>query len=87
MRANRAYHLIVSRAGHEPAFLADPSRVDRIEVVSVDDGEVVLYWNVPAKLASRLLKQLREDLVALEAEAFIDKWIGADAEDLFRPPR
>jgi hypothetical protein len=44
---------------------------------------VVLFWNVPAKLASRLLKQLREDLVALEAEAFIDKWIGADAEDLF----
>jgi hypothetical protein len=63
--------------------MADPGRVDRIEVVSVDDGEVVLFWNVPAKLASRLLKQLREDLVALEAEAFIDKWIGADAEDLF----
>jgi hypothetical protein len=62
--------------------MADPGRVDRIEVVSVDDGEVVLFWNVPAKLASRLLKQLREDLVALEAEAFIDKWIGADAEDL-----
>lgn len=83
MRANRAYHLIVSRAGHQPAFLADPSRVDRIEIVSVEDGEVVLYWNVPAKRASRLLKELREDLVALDAEAFIDKWIGADAEDLF----
>lgn len=83
MRANRAYHLIVSRAGHEPVFMADPSRVDRIEVVSVDDGEVVLYWNVHAKLASRLLKLLREDLAQLDAEAFIDKWIGADAEDLF----
>lgn len=83
MKANRLYHLIVSREGREPAFLSDPGRTDRIEVVSVDDGEVVLFWNVPAKLASRLLKQLREDLVALEAEAFIDKWIGADAEDLF----
>ena len=83
MRANRAYHLIVSRAGHEPAFLADPNRLDRIEVVSVDDGEVVLYWTVNAKLASRLLKQLREDLVALDAEEFFDKWVGADAEDLF----
>lgn len=83
MRANRAYHLIVSREGREPAFLADPARIDRIEVVSVDDGEVVLYWNVQAKLASRLLKLLREDLVALDAEQFIDKWIGADAEDLF----
>ena len=83
MRANRAYHLIVSRDGHEPAFMADPGRLDRIEVVSIDDGEVVLYWNVNARLASRLLKQLREDLVALDSEAFIDKWIGADAEDLF----
>jgi hypothetical protein len=63
--------------------MADPDREDRIEVVSVDDGEVVLYWHVHARLASRLLKELREDLVALEAEAFIDKWIGADAEDLF----
>jgi hypothetical protein len=83
MRANRAYHLIVSRDGHEPAFMADPGRLDRIEVVSIDDGEVVLYWNVNARLASRLLKHLREDLVALDSEAFIDKWIGADAEDLF----
>jgi hypothetical protein len=83
MRANRAYELIVSREGHEPAFLADPNRRDRIEVVSIDDGEVVLYWNLQAKLASRLLKELREDLVALDAEQFIDKWIGADAEDLF----
>jgi hypothetical protein len=83
MRANRAYRLIVSRAGIEPAFLADAKRLDRIEVVSVDDGEVVLYWAVEAKLASRLLKELREDLVALEASEFIDKWIGADAEDLF----
>ena len=83
MRANRAYELIVRRGGREPAFMSDPNRTDRIEVVSVDDGEVVLYWHVHAKLASRLLKELREDLVALDAEEFIDKWIGADAEDLF----
>ena len=83
MKANRAYQLIVTRDGHEPAFMADPRRLDRIEIVSIDDGEVVLYWNVAPRLASRLLKQLREDLVALDAEAFIDKWIGADAEDLF----
>ncbi|HLY49213.1 MAG TPA: hypothetical protein VKR21_08455 [Solirubrobacteraceae bacterium] len=83
MRANRAYRLIVSRAGIEPAFLADVKRQDRIEVVSVEDGEVVLYWAVEPKLASRLLKELREDLVTLEAADFIDKWIGADAEDLF----
>jgi hypothetical protein len=83
VRANRAYELIVSRGGLEPAFLAPEDRLDRIEVVSVDDGEVLLYWTVPAKLASRLLKELRADLVALGADEFIDKWVGADAEDLY----
>lgn len=83
MRANRAYELIVSRGGLEPAFLADEERHDRIEVVSVDDGEVALFWNLPVKLAARLLKELRADLIELEAEEFFDKWVGADAEDLF----
>lgn len=83
MRANRAYELTVSRDGIEPAFLATDERLDRIEVVSIDDGEVTLYWDVPAKVASRLVKELRVDLAALDAEEFIDKWTGADAEDLF----
>lgn len=83
MRANRAYELIVSRGGIEPAFLADDDRLDRIEVVSVDDGEVALYWELHAKLAARLLRELRADLAALDAEEFFDKWVGADAEDLF----
>jgi hypothetical protein len=83
MKANRAYELIVSREGLEPAFMADAKRRDRVEVVSVDDGEVILYWALEPKLASRLLRELRQDLVGLDAEAFIDKWIGADAEDLF----
>ena len=81
MRANRAYQLIVSRGGREPAFLSDPSRTDRIEVVSVDDGEVILYWNVAAKQASKLLKLLRADLASLDADEFFDKWLDADAED------
>jgi hypothetical protein len=78
MKANRAFHLIVSREGLEPAFLADPHRLDRIEVVSIDDGEVVLYWDLPAKQASKLLKALRADLVGLEAAEFIATWEGAD---------
>jgi len=65
VRANRAFHLIVSREGIEPAFLADRDRLDRIEVVSVDDGEVILFW---------------ENLVALEADEFLAKWDGMDAE-------
>jgi hypothetical protein len=78
MRANRAYHLIVSRAGLEPAFLAGPERIDRVEVLSIEDGEVVLYWELPAKRATRLLKALRSDLVALDAEEFIARWGGLD---------
>ena len=83
MRANRAYQLIVSRGGLEPAFLADEERTDRVEVVSLEDGEVAFFWELPAKLAARLLKELRADLIGLEADEFFDKWVGADAEDLF----
>jgi len=79
MKANRAFELIVSRGGIEPAFLADRDRLDRIEVVSIDDGEVVLYWDLPAKDASRLLKALRADLAGMDVEAFIATWEGADA--------
>jgi hypothetical protein len=80
MKANRAFHLIVSREGLEPAFLADPDRLDRIEVVSIDDGEVTLFWEVPPKDASKLLRALRADLIGLEADEFFDKWAGADVE-------
>ena len=81
MRANRAYELIISRGGREPAFMSDPNRTDRIEVVSVAEGEVILYWNLPPKDASKLLKLLRTDLVSLDAEEFFDKWLDADWED------
>jgi hypothetical protein len=78
MKANRAYHLIVSREGLEPAFLADANRLDRIEVVSIDDGEVILFWVLPPKDAARLLRALRADLAQLDADAFIAAWEGAD---------
>ncbi|HET8980716.1 MAG TPA: hypothetical protein VFN87_21365 [Solirubrobacteraceae bacterium] len=78
MKANRAFHLIVSRGGREPAFLADRRRTDRIEVVSIDDGELLLYWDLPAKDAARLLRRLRADLAGLEAEEFLALWEGAD---------
>jgi hypothetical protein len=78
LKANRAFELIVSRGGLEPAFLADPERLDRIEVVSIDDGEVVLYWELPAKQAARLLKSLRTDLATLGSDEFITTWEGQD---------
>ncbi len=81
MKANRAYDLLVSRDGIEPAFLADAGRLDRIELVSIDDGEVVLFWDLPAKRASQLVRALRADLAQLRADEFIARWEGADAQD------
>jgi hypothetical protein len=78
MKANRVFHLIVTRGGREPAFLADRKRLDRIEVVSVDDGELLLYWELPAKQAAKLLKQLRADLAGLDEEEFLALWEDAD---------
>jgi len=85
MKANRVLHLIVTRGGREPVFLADTpfgargrGRLDRIEVVSVDEGEVVLYWELPAKPAARLLKTLRADLAGLDVDSFLTRWRDAD---------
>jgi hypothetical protein len=74
MKANRAYRLIVTRAGRAPAMLADPSRIDHVEVVEIDSGEVVLYWDRPALPASKLARALRADLAQLEAEEFLARW-------------
>jgi hypothetical protein len=71
MKANRAYHLIVSR--DHP--LTSRERQDRIEIVSVDDGEVVLYWELAAKPAAKLIRALRTDLAGLDAEEFLARWI------------
>jgi hypothetical protein len=78
VRANRVFHLTVSRGGREPAFLADRRRLDRIEVVSIDDGELLLYWDLPAKDAAKLVRRLRTDLAGMEAEEFLALWEGAD---------
>lgn len=78
MRANRAYHLIASREGPPLAAFAGEERRDRIELIAIDDGEVVLYWEVPVRIATRLLRELRADLAGLDADAFIDKWQAAD---------
>lgn len=74
MRANRAYRLIVTRGGRAPALLADTNRVDHIELVDVESGEVVLFWDCPPHGASRLARTLRADLSQLHVEDFIERW-------------
>ncbi len=74
MKANRAYRVIVSRKGPAPSFLAGPDRVDHVEVVGVDSGEVELFWDCTPAAAGRLARLLKADLAQLEAEEFIAAW-------------
>jgi len=74
MKANRAYRLIVTRAGRAPALLADAERTDHIEVVEIDSGEVVLFWDRPPHAASRMARALREELGRLDEDEFIARW-------------
>jgi hypothetical protein len=52
-----------------------------VEVVSIDDGETVLFWEAPAREAAGLIRSLRRDLASLDREAFLRAWVGADAND------
>jgi hypothetical protein len=78
MKAKAAYRLILTRGGRTPALLADAERVDHIELVDIDDGEVALFWDMPPHAASQRARALREDLSRLEAEEFIARWSTVD---------
>jgi hypothetical protein len=74
MRAKDAYRLIVTRGGWAPAVLADPTRVDHIEIVEIDSGEAILFWDRPPHAASRLARAVRADLNSLQAPEFLARW-------------
>lgn len=74
MKAADAYRLIVTRGGFGPSWMAAPERTDRIEVVELRGGEVVLFWDLPAREARRLVRALRKDLPLLEADDFLRAW-------------
>jgi hypothetical protein len=79
VKASHAYRLIVTRGGIAPALLADTGRTDHVEIVEVDSGEVVLFWDRPPQAASKLARALRADLAQLDAELFLERW--ANVED------
>jgi hypothetical protein len=81
MTARRAFRLIVTRGGRGPAWLAGPRRIDHVEIVGIDSGEVVLFWDLPAMQARRLVRALREDLNELRADEFLTAWGEAQAGD------
>jgi hypothetical protein len=74
VKANREYELIVRRGGRGPAALADPGRVDQVEVVEIASGEVALFWDTPPAQTRRLSRALKTDLAQLEAEDFVRRW-------------
>lgn len=79
MRANRAYRLIHTRGSRGPAFLSGPDRVDQVEIVSIDDGEIVLFWDVGGSAAGGFVRAIRADLSQLEDDAFLERWSSVEA--------
>ena len=74
MRAKGRYRLVVRREGHAPAVLAAPDRVDHVEIIDVDEGETVLYWDLLARDAKRVVGMIRADLDAMEPREFLERW-------------
>lgn len=79
MRAGRCFRLIVRRGGLMPAFLASPDRADHIEVVEIEGGEVVFFWDCRPQTASRRARELREDLSCMDREDFLARWSTVEA--------
>ena len=79
MKANRAYELIVRRAGRGPALLRSAGENDHIEVVEIDSGEVVLFWDTTPAQTGKLSRALKADLAGLEATEFLARWRRYDA--------
>jgi hypothetical protein len=74
VRANRAFELIVRRGGRGPALLRSADQLDHVEVVEIESGEVVLFWDTTPRQTGRLSRALKGDLAQLEAEQFLARW-------------
>jgi hypothetical protein len=79
LRANRHYRLIHTRGSRAPAFLSGPDRMDQVEVVSIDDGEIVLFWDVAGSEAVGFVRAIRADLSQLQHDAFLERWSSVEA--------
>ncbi len=74
MSAKRQFEIKVTRSGMAPALLADPGRVDHVEVIEVASGEVIFFWDVAPREATKLARMLRADLQRLPGTGFVAKW-------------
>lgn len=71
--ARASYRVLHTRSSRLPGSL-DPGRIDHLEVVEIASGEVVLFWDLPAREAGRRARALREDLGRLDDEEFLARW-------------
>jgi hypothetical protein len=55
-------------------LLAGAGRVDLVEVVEIESGEVALFWDTTPAQTRRLARALRADLAQLEADEFLAWW-------------
>lgn len=74
MSASRAFEVKVTRTGIAPGRLAAPDRFDLVEVISLEEMEVVLFWDVPARDTARMEAALREELARMGDEEFLARW-------------
>ena len=80
MRAKGRYRLVVRREGHAPAVLAAPDRVDHVEIIDVDEGETVLYWDLLPSDAKRVVAILRAELETMDAQEFFERWASFEGD-------
>ena len=80
MRAKGRYRLVVRREGHAPAVLAAPDRVDHVEIIDVDEGETVLYWDLLPRDAKRVVAILRAELETMDAQEFFERWASFEGD-------
>ena len=80
MRAKGRYRLVVRREGHAPAVLAAPDRVDHVEIIDVDEGETVLYWDLLPRDAKRVFAILRAELETMDAQEFFERWASFEGD-------
>jgi hypothetical protein len=74
VRAKNRYRLIVRPAGLDASAL---------EIVDIDAGEAVLFWDLLRRDAKVVARMVRADLDALDDREFFERWASfAGDEDL-----
>jgi hypothetical protein len=80
MRAKARYRLVVRRGGRAPAARAPADPVDHVEVIDVDEGETVLYWDLLARDAKRVVAMVRADLDTMDPREFFERWASFEGD-------